>query len=492
MWDKDNTYFIILFMAAFISVYVFPVLSYPLFIVFFVLAYKSNKDYLWLAFIILLIDAPGNLFSGGARDEEMRLPLFSLGPGFSFGTIQMFMFVFLLKYFPYHEFNKNIFRKDLTVLFIFVVFVFIYSLILGMSINNIIRSLRELLNWTWVIILINGLNTPEDVKKLCKLLFPFVFIVLAAQIYVLITGQQIDGLLRGVDPHRALLVVEEGVERVSRVGGSPYLLLISIVMSLYFLFNNRKRYFPTVYLSLVIASCYLSIFLTATRGWIIAFSVMLGLALLTQSNIHNIMKIIGMLVGGVVIIWITYIVFPNIQIQLDNVVKRMQTVEELAQGDVTAGGTLQRLDQRAPRVLEKFKENPIFGWGMSDEYRNYRDSHIGHHNLLLNVGLIGYIIVFAYFIKWNLIISRSAILLNRLKPGIGRPYLIFNIGLIAIFIIHSTSTQMIGVHLGHPPTRYILLAVLISVYSVFVNNDLPEYENTASEVNDSQLYGNFK
>ena len=487
MWDKDYIYFVIILVAAFISVYIIPVLSYPLFIIFFGLAYISKKDYIWLAFIIVLMDAPGNLFSAGMRDDIMRLPLYSFGPGFSFSTIQVFMFVFLVKHFPYNNFKNNIFHKDLRILFIFIILVFLYSAILGMSTGTVINTVRSLLNWAWVIIFIQVINTPHDVKKIFQLLFPVVLIALGTQIYAFMTGHHLDDMLRGIDPRATVFIVEEGVDRTARSGSSPYILLLSFIISLYFIFNNHTRYFHSAYLYIVTASCYLSVFLSGTRGWIIATTAIIGLVLLTQLNSQNLLRMIGLLIAGIVIISFAYVVYPNIQIQIDNVFNRIETVDDLAKGDITAGGTLQRWDVRGPYVFNKYKERPLTGWGFSDKFYEYNDPHVGHHSLLLNVGLIGYIIVIAFFIKWNIIINRSTKILNTLDPGVGRPYIIFSIGLIAILIIHSSSTQLIGIYLGLYSTKYVVYALLLSAFSVFYNHELEEYEDNTSELNNYEM-----
>jgi len=63
---------------------------------------------------------------------------------------------------------------------------------------------------------------------------------------------------------------------------------------------------------------------------------------------------------------------------------------------------VQRFDVRVKRPMKGFAENPIIGWGISDEYDKYADGHVGYHNLLMSTGLIGFtfwMLLWGNFIK---------------------------------------------------------------------------------------------
>ena len=42
------------------------------------------------------------------------------------------------------------------------------------------------------------------------------------------------------------------------------------------------------------------------------------------------------------------------------------------------------------------KQNWVFGWGFSNPYVIYNDAHVGNFNMLLQVGIVGFVF-FAYF-----------------------------------------------------------------------------------------------
>ena len=95
---------------------------------------------------------------------------------------------------------------------------------------------------------------------------------------------------------------------------------------------------------------------------------------------------------------------PKINLQILQVVERTLTMEDLAKGDLTAGGSLSRLTERGPRVMKKFYEQPVLGYGFSEEYYKFLDGHVGNQSLLLNGGIIGFIIIsYFHFIIFSLL-----------------------------------------------------------------------------------------
>ena len=82
--------------------------------------------------------------------------------------------------------------------------------------------------------------------------------------------------------------------------------------------------------------------------------------------------------------------------QLIGVTKRVATVESIAKGDLSAEGTSARYDKYTPRLFQVWKGSPLFGWAFSDTYKENSNGHAGLANLLMQVGIIGYL-VFIYF-----------------------------------------------------------------------------------------------
>ena len=188
----------------------------------------------------------------------------------------------------------------------------------------------------------------------------------------------------------------------------------------------------------VIIISTLSIFLTATRGWILAFSIVLFLTLLQFYSHIGAKHLWSIGLTGLAFLLVLMLFSPMLESQISNAFQRFSTVKELAKGDISAGGTTQRLDIRGPRVLSKFKESPVFGWGFSDQYFEYRDGHVGHHTTLLNVGIVGYLIFTFFFVKWLILITKKS-KINYIRAKYGNAVKIYAFALIFIYIIHSTS-----------------------------------------------------
>jgi hypothetical protein len=122
-------------------------------------------------------------------------------------------------------------------------------------------------------------------------------------------------------------------------------------------------------------------------------------------------------------------------------------VEEISKGDLSAGGTDARLAEYSPAVLAKFYESPIIGWGFSNEFSDNTNGHVGNQAMLLNSGLIGYLL-FIYF--WFSICVIPIKTRRYLLPG--NPFrnslLVIPIIFLGYFVIHSISGQLFQYAVG--------------------------------------------
>jgi O-antigen ligase len=188
------------------------------------------------------------------------------------------------------------------------------------------------------------------------------------------------------------------------------------------------------YLLLMFLS-FLSIWITATRGWLIASFVVL-LPFLTKINRKQFANLF--LISLLMLLLLTQVDVINRQFYASR--DRFLTLEQMLEGDITAGGTVSRTTTRHEKVWNKFLENPILGWGYLPEASDFSDGHVGNQNLLLRVGIIGYLF-FLLFI-FSPIKEMLNIGLNNSRLRFTSSTIAFSV--IAIFIIHSTSRQMFG------------------------------------------------
>ena len=441
-WKRDLLNIVMLSGLTFWSVYYAPpIFSRLLFLALLPLIFRSKADYLWLAWFMVIIDAPGRLFSATGL-HDLRLPIYSLASGVSLEFQELFLATYLMKALLVAGREQPfVFKKAFHIFFVGMGIYLANSVVLGMDGHTIILAFRNLLPWTWVFIVPCFINGPEKVVKLGRLLFPFIFLALALQIHSFIVGNHLDNIMRGLPPELSLAVKEDS--SVSRSYSSVYLSLVGMTLASFVILSKKKLLRPASYPAAVVFCALAIVVLSATRGYIIAFgSMALGLVFLMFRN-GKIGKIFSLALASMAIIFILQFSFPLIGKQFSGAMERFSTLELLASGDITAGGTLQRFDVRGIRVLNKFKESPVIGWGFSNTYFRYSDAHVGQHNLLLNVGVVGFIFLNLLFfhLLWKILKYASS---AEVKERWGNAAYVFFFGLLAIYIIHSTSSQCWG------------------------------------------------
>ena len=263
--NRDIYLLIALLLISFFSVYYLPsLINRIVFLLLLISAIRSRYDYVYLVWFFIINDAPGRLFSGGTFDA-VRIPLYPILPGVSISFQELFILFYLLKLLSLKRPVRFIFKKEFTWFYLFGVFVVLYSIPLGVDFDNVIRTFRLLFPWALVLILPAYFYHRKIVVRSSLLLFPMVFLALASQVYSYITGDYLDHTLRGISFGYL------GLDQVSlsRSYSAMYILLFCIIQALYFFFSKKKE-INRNYLGLVALTGSLSVYLSATRGWIIA------------------------------------------------------------------------------------------------------------------------------------------------------------------------------------------------------------------------------
>lgn len=461
--DLFNLFFIFIITILF-CYFAGSFLSRVLFIIYFTLFLRSKNDYFWIAFFLLVSLSPGGLFSGGTFDAYGRVPLFTVIRGFSFTFFEIFTFLAVLKArYARKSINQIPFKRNLLIFLIYILSLLVYSFLLGISTNNIVLTFRYLLPLSFFYIIPRLLRNPEDYLYFILLILPFSVLDFSGQVYQLLTGKIL--LSKGLN-----LSHTEMEQKFSQLGGfrvlmAPYLNLLCFIFGL-FLFYCKKIKYRFVLLLIVIIN-YLSIFLTATRGWIIAYSfILIVLFLLTgKRSLQSILQI----ALSLTIVFLLFFAFPIVKDQFIKASERLSTVEKLVEGDMTAGGTVSRITVRGPRVMERFYESPIIGFGFSNYGYQYDDAHVGNQNLLREGGIIEAMIFIFFFSRFMLILFKTRKKLNS-NNTFKDSLVLFIIGLIGIFIIHSSSVQIFGFALGFQSR--VFLAVFIMFAGFFAKYSL--------------------
>lgn len=431
-----------LIVAAFFVYFVNVTINRLLFLLFLPLIWQSKRDHLWLAFFFILLEQPGGFFSGGLRDDLVRLPLYSLAPGLSVSfhelVIVLFFIKSILKKNRDNSYFKPFFRTELLLLLYLFLILLIISPLMGMSLNNIPRIIRLTVALTLIYSLPRLINSPYKLMGFLKIIFPFVFIALMLQIYGLTYGEQLIALFK--PDIVSVQGIYSDIER-SDVWVRPiemgHAMLVVYAGSLWLLSKDKSE-FSRLYLMLINLLSFLVVLLTGTRSWIIAFIV--GYLFYFMFLGHRIQKIILSSIAAI-LIFVVIMTVPIINKQVKNSWSRISTVEKIVEGDITAGGTSSRYDIRAPKVMKGFFDSSIvFGAGFSNIFFKYSDEHVGYHNILLNTGIIGMLIFLYVIIR---ILKYPMILIRNYKYLNARFLKVSCIPLIIMLII-NTGTQMIG------------------------------------------------
>jgi hypothetical protein len=461
-----------LILASVLIVYFSPVvLSLIFFLILLLLIFFSKKDYFWVAFLFILNDAPGRLFSTFSNPDgsdystvAKSLPFLELG-GIKISFMDLFLLVLLFKALTSGKPNNFIFKNDFKFLMVFFVIVILYSFLFRVEPTNIVYSIRKILPWV-LIIFIPKKFAFDDFKKLDRLIFPFVFLAFASQVYTFITGHYLlDSFTGGISVRAEALEWSE--EGGYRAGDSAFVLFYCFIKGLFYFFSKEKE-FPDKYVILVIFTSVLSIFLVASRGWNGSILIVLLLTIFQNGNRISFNRIIIFVLSFIFLIFVLFATFPGFDNQSSFVINRLFTVTKIAEGDYTAGGTLSRITERTPVVMNAFTQSPVFGFGFSTIFYRWGDVHVGHPTMLLNVGIFGFIIFTFIFFKWLFYLFQHA-RTRLIRDRYGNAALVFSSSLIFIYILHSTGQSSWGFYIPYEQT-IISICILLTFFSALIQN----------------------
>ena len=418
--------------VAILATYFAPEFVASAFYIAILIAYFQSKDEpFWFVFFLVISDG----FIGVFNNYDAVLSAIPGLPPVEVG--QFYIILTLVKTFKKKNTPKPFFDNFLLVCLIYLVFLVLQGYVLGVSheLNVQFRILKLILPLVLFYSIPRLFDEEDQFKQVFALLIPFAFFALFSQVFTINTGMAPSQML-GIF-QKTLLTINLDKGHTYRGFYSTTIVLLSFFGSLFYIATDTK-YFNKNLLYIVVAADFLSVFLSATRGWVLAF--VLGLFLFLVFALKLSVRRIGIITITAFLIIMGLMSLPTVKKQFTNAYERVLTLESLLGGDVTAGGTLQRLNDRSPRVMHKWAESPLTGWGFSDEYFDFADFHVGNQNVLLHSGLIGAILLGLFFGIFHL-----KLILRSFSLPAGHPHkyalLVFPIFFLGWFIIHSTSGQ---------------------------------------------------
>lgn len=387
----------------------------------------SKNEALWLALFLCTADG----FIGFFGLYVATIPLLPGLPAIELS--QLYIIITVIK-----AARKNVrpalfYNKYIQVLFIYVIFSIIWGQMMGLSggLNVYFRVVKGIIPLL-LFFSIPRLFTDQGMyERLFRIIFVVVILAFAAQLFALFTGMS-PTEAAGIAPD------EEKDRDEFRVFYNASSTLLGLFGALYIL--NRKDHRPGNRLMpfAVIISSLSMAFLSATRGWIISFSLVVILSVILTNVVRSGRNIRIVLIAIPVIIWALTV--PAISRQIDYARERLETMEAISEGDLTARGTLQRLDYRSQRALGGWMENPVFGWGLSDRGYEYLDDHVGNQSILALYGISGFLLLNGFLVYFVYMILGLYFRFPARHPG-KNVLIIFVIFLAGWFFIHSTSGQ---------------------------------------------------
>jgi hypothetical protein len=389
-----------------------------------------------------MIDPPGGIFP---QDFNYGLPFIK---GINVRFIEVFIYVAFLKALKQKNKFHSVFIRSYQLLLILTVLLLLFTFLLDSSVLSLVIVVKWLFVWSLLYSIPKLISSFDEWIFLFRMAFIIVFIAFVSQLFHMALGYAPAVLLgTNYDPImiygevRANFTPVKSVLNEVRPISSSYIILMAFVGAMFFLKYKRKC-FPQIYLYLVIIISYLSILITATRGWFIAFSLVIFIYF---AFIQKIKKIAAISIIVTILIP-SLLSVPIIRKQLLGSFKRLSTIESVAQGDLSAGGTNAR-DTYSIDLLKKWEESPVLGWGFSEYFKNYGNGHAGLANMLFSVGIIGYL-VFIYF--WYKLfftpvtVNKRISFVNPFKGSLT----VFSLAFLILLILHATSGQQFGIYLS--------------------------------------------
>lgn len=397
---------------------------------------RSDDEPFWLAVMLILNDGFAGFF--GIRGVEIS----SLGlPDFELGHIYVIALVF--KVVMKGDYIAPFYRNWLVVLSLFIAVLFIRGAMEGIpyEYNIYLRTIRNIFPFL-LFPLIPGLMV-KTVQY--ERLFSFIFLLAIVAFFT-----QLFSIAAGSSP-MVMLGLREGPlimdldEREWRGLFNSGVNLMALFASLFYL-ASAKEVYPRVYLYIIMIVVSSTIFFSATRGWIIGFALIVLLFFIFIQKV-NLKRLFAFLIIATVSLQIITL-NPRFRTQFNNAIRRTLTIETVIEGDLTAGGTVSRITEQGPVVMRVWRESPFIGWGFSDTYYEYYNTHVGNQTILLHSGVVGYallllFVLFFLFRLWQL----SLVTYGR---GVySSSLLVFPIFFLGWFFIHSTSGQQFGYTTGY-------------------------------------------
>lgn len=451
-----------------------------LFVLF--LSYKYIKSRYELVYFVVFISLIGGL--AGLYGNRFN-GLLSLGP-IDISLLTLFIFVNYVKFLYQYNTGKNKFhfRKPVIIYLIYFAFLVVTGFYFGVETagKSGLRHYYQIANIMILmpvfLILPYMLQSSNFIARLSNLLFVSVFINILGQLIFLLKGVPISQIINP-DPAYYLTSGETDYLQDSlRPVLAPWLVLMTLFLS-YFSIVKNDRIFRNNYLYIVLFASFVSIFITATRGWILAFILFITVGtMLFMQRIGK--RVAGLLIYGVFLFLLIYLTSGVFRVQMNKSFDRFATIGLILEGDLSAGGTSIR-HIRGAKVMKGFYESPAIGLGFSSKSLNLTDVHVGNQMILLSGGIIGLFVILVLLLGIVYKTHGFHLMFKKYRRNLGGYHgelQLVPVFFLSLFMIHSTSTALFGFSVyAKAYGNMFWVVIVISLVNKIINEYLDELKN---------------
>lgn len=391
----------VLFSLSVISVYLLPIgLSRIFFLIIFILFWYSKTNYFWFAFFLIISFNPAGFFQESSSEIVRRLPLLTILPKVSFSVMDLFLIISVIKAFVKGKKRRMKDELGIRYIFYFALFLSFITFFHGLTLKTFISMpLRGMFFYTMFFSFPALVNTKKEIAKFLYLFFPFVFLELFSQGYVLYTG---DFLQNSLFPGMELFVYRDKLMEDSIRSLAPgYSIVVMSFMFGLVLYDSVDRMTSKVYIIIVMVFGSFSMLVSATRQSILMFALMFLLYVVFVLRNKR-----GFLVQMSIILLILFFFFDylnilNLNFTISAVFNRLTGAVQIQNGSLEAEDTLDfRLSYRLPLLWGYIRQSLMLGYGYSDLYFRYYDGHLGGILVaMLQAGISGLVFYTLFIIK---------------------------------------------------------------------------------------------
>ncbi len=426
--------------------------------------FRSKDEAFWLAYFLTVSDGFFGFFG-------LYKTMIAVVPGLPEAEVgQIYIWLSIIKAGSRQISYQPFYHGFLRILWIYTIFLLAQGYVIGVEME--INVQFRIVKWIAPLFLLYSIprlfTRVEQYRDFFLYLFSVAFVALGAQIFTIMNAQSPAQYVGAEKKAWFAIKVKEG--KTYRGLYNEGILLISYFGALFFLAFRPGKYLPVWLCFAVIMANFASVFLSATRGWVLSFSFALIFSLIF------VLKLSGkrlLTIGVLVLIFLFGAQsLPIIGVQIKNAVERLMTIGKLAEGDETAGGSLIRLSVRGPRVMKHWAESKLTGWGFSKHFMDHNDFHVGNQNILMHSGIIGYVLLHVFFLYFM-----STLFFRSMNQPRGSPYkgvlLFFCIFFPAWFMLHSSSQQFFSYY------QFVVGGIIQAVFfslGALMHEDSEEYQ----------------